>query len=139
MSKPHNCIPACMHVQVYHEYLYAYTVNVEIFALYIFSGFSSFSIIRENIYNLKINFIIPHRGNKTKNANLSPREIANFRKFAKIYTHENIFVHSVYIYACVCMIAPRRQCKLTSFLSFILSISFFNLSMHTNDCRSVTS
>ena len=41
-----------------------HTVNVEFFALYIFSRFSHFSNIRENIYNLKIYFCIPHRGNK---------------------------------------------------------------------------
>ena len=76
---------------------YLYTVNVEIFALYIFSRYSRFSSIRENIYNLKTSYIMPHRGNIIKNANLSPRDIANFRKFAKIYTRENIYIHSIYI------------------------------------------
>ena len=75
-------------------YLNTNTVNVEIFALYIFSRFSRLSNMGENIYNLKITFFIPHTSNKIKYANLSPREIANFRKFAKIYTRENIYVHS---------------------------------------------
>ena len=30
-----------------------------------------------------------------KNANIYLREIANFRKRAKIYTRENIYVHSI--------------------------------------------
>ena len=51
--------------------------------------------MRENIYNLKITFIIPHKSNKIKYANFSPREIANFRKFAEIYTREDIYVHSI--------------------------------------------
>ena len=71
------------------------TVNVEILALYVFLRFSRLSNMRENIYNLKTTFIIPHTSNKIKYANLSPREIANFRKFTKIYTHENIYVHSI--------------------------------------------
>ena len=29
-----------------------------------------------------------------ENTNLNPREIAYFQKFAKIYTRENIYVHS---------------------------------------------
>ena len=44
------------------------TVNVEIFALYILSRYSRFSNIRENMYNLKITYIIPHRGINIKNA-----------------------------------------------------------------------
>ena len=49
------------------------------------------------MYSLKINFIMPHRGNNFKNGNLSSREIANFCKIAKmyIYTCENIYVHSI--------------------------------------------
>ena len=37
---------------------HTYTVNVDIFALYIFSLNSRFSNIRENIYTMKISFII---------------------------------------------------------------------------------
>ena len=47
------------------------------------------------MYNLKITCIMPYRGNNNnKNANLSPREIAIFRKIAKMYTRANIYVHS---------------------------------------------
>ena len=34
------------------------------------------------------------RGNNIKNAKINPREIANFGKCAKMYTRENIYVHS---------------------------------------------
>ena len=70
-------------------------MNVEIFALYIFSRFSRLSNMRENIYNVKLTFIIPHTSNKIEYANLSPCKIANFRKFAKIYTRGNIYFHSI--------------------------------------------
>ena len=30
-----------------------------------------------------------------ENANLNPREMVNFRKYAKMYTRENIYVHSM--------------------------------------------
>ena len=80
-----------------------YTVNVDIFALYIFLRYSRFSNFRENIYNLKTSYIMPHRSNIIKNANLSPREIANFRKFAKIYTRENIYIHEYVTYRCYCV------------------------------------
>ena len=73
-----------------------HTVYVDIFALYIFSPYSRFSNIREDIYNLEITCIMPHRVYNFKNANVSPREIPNFRKFAKICTRENIYVHSIY-------------------------------------------
>ena len=72
-------------------------MNVEIFARYIFSHYSGFSNIRENIYNLKITCIMPHRGNNIKDANLSPPKIVNFHKFAKIYAHKNIYIHSIFI------------------------------------------
>ena len=72
-----------------------YTVNVDIFALYIFSRLSN---VHENIYIVKITFIMLHRGNSIKNImtvqNINPREIANFRKCVKSYTRENIYVHS---------------------------------------------
>ena len=70
-------------------------MNVEIFTPYVFLRYSHFSNICENIYNLKITCIMPHYyGNNIKNANLIPCKIANFRKFSKIYTRENIYVHS---------------------------------------------
>ena len=72
-----------------------HTVNVEISVLYIFLCYSRFSNIRENMYNLKITFIMPHRGNNFKNANLSPREIAILHKITKMYTRENIYAHSI--------------------------------------------
>ena len=31
-----------------------------------------------------------------KDANINPRKIVNFRKFAKIYTCENIYIHSTW-------------------------------------------
>ena len=73
-------------------------MNVHIFALYIFSRYSCFSNIRENLYNSKITCIVPHRGNNIINAKLNPREIANFRKFAKMYTRENIYIHSILVF-----------------------------------------
>ena len=51
------------------------------FALYIFLRYLHFLNIRENIYNLKITYIMPHRGNNINYANLSPCEIATFCKF----------------------------------------------------------
>ena len=74
-----------------------YTVNVDIFALYIFSRYSRLSNVRENMYIVKITYIMLHRGNNMKNAKINPREIANFRKCAKIDTRENIQVHSIYV------------------------------------------
>ena len=47
------------------------------------------------MYNFKITCVMSHRGNKIKNANLSPRETVNFRKFTKMHTRENIYVHSM--------------------------------------------
>ena len=69
------------------------TVNVDIFALYIFSRYSR--NVRENMYIVKITFIMLHRGNYIKNAKIKPHEIANLQKYAKIYTRENIYVHSI--------------------------------------------
>ena len=42
------------------------------------------------MYNVKITFIMPFRGNIFKNA-----KYVNFRKFAQIYTRENIYIHSI--------------------------------------------
>ena len=72
------------------------TVNVDIFALYIFSRNSRFLDMRENMYPSKITFIIAYRTSCTKNANFNTREIAHFCKFVKIYTLENIYVHSMF-------------------------------------------
>ena len=69
------------------------TVNVDIFALYIFSRYSRLSNVRENVYKVKITCIMLHRGKHIKDAKINPRKIANFRKCAKIYTRENIYVH----------------------------------------------
>ena len=55
-----------------------YTVNVHIFPLYIFLRYSRLSNVRENIYIVKITFIMLHRGNNTKNAKINLCEIANF-------------------------------------------------------------
>ena len=58
------------------------TVNVDIFALYIFSRHSRLSNVRKNMYIVKITFIMLHRENNFKNAKINPRKIANLRKFA---------------------------------------------------------
>ena len=71
-------------------------MNVDIFALYIFSRYSRLSNARKNIYIVKITFIMLHRGNNIKNAKKNPREIDNFRKCAKICTGENIYVYSIF-------------------------------------------
>ena len=71
------------------------TVNVDIFALYIFSRYSRLSNVRGDMYIVKITYIILHRGNNMKNAKINPREIANFRKCTKMYARENIYVHSI--------------------------------------------
>ena len=65
------------------------TVNVEIFASYIFSRNLRFSNIRQYMYIVKITFIGPYRDNNIKNGNIDPREISIFCKFAKMYTREN--------------------------------------------------
>ena len=70
------------------------TVNLDIFALYIFSQNSRLSNIRENMYIVKITCTMAHRGKNIKIGNIHPREIANFRKWAKIYTRGNIYVYS---------------------------------------------
>ena len=77
------------------------TVNVEMFALYIFLSYSRLSHIHQNMYNIKISFTMPYRANiyKIKNANLYSREIDNFLKFAKIHTREHMYVHSIPPYA----------------------------------------
>ena len=72
------------------------TVDIDIFALYIFSRCSRFLNVRENMYNMKITFIVPPKGNTVKNANINPREIVNFRNFAKMYMRENIYIHSIH-------------------------------------------
>ena len=49
------------------------TMNVDIFALYIFLRNSRFSKVRENVYSLKITFTIIFLGNIMKNVNFNPR------------------------------------------------------------------
>ena len=87
--------------QTFPQYFSKYTpVNTEcrnFSALYIFLRYSRFSNIRENMYNLKMTCIIPHSGNNIKSANFeSTQKLPYFRKFAKMYTRENIYVHSIY-------------------------------------------
>ena len=65
------------------------------FAVYIFSHFSRLSNIRQNMYNVKIYFTMPHRANNIKIVNSNPHEIAYFLKFLKNFTCENIYVHSM--------------------------------------------
>ena len=50
-----------------------------------------------------------YRVKNIKNANYSPREIAYFLKFAKMYTRENIYVHSNTGSFISCLQPP--QCK----------------------------
>ena len=47
------------------------------------------------MYIVKITFIMQHRGKNIKNAKINLCEIANYRKIVKIYTRENIYVHSI--------------------------------------------
>ena len=54
-------------------------MNLDTFALYIFSR-SRLSNIRENVYIVKITFIMQHKSKNIKNANINLREIANFQK-----------------------------------------------------------
>ena len=70
-------------------------MNVDIFALYIFSRYSRLSNICENIYIVKITFIMPHRGsNIKKKAKINMREIANFGK-ARRFIHAKISTFTV--------------------------------------------
>ena len=72
-----------------------YTVNIEVFAVYIFSLNLRFLNIFENIYTVKITIIIAKRVIYTKNANFNTHEIAHFHKSAKIDTRENIYIYSI--------------------------------------------
>ena len=38
---------------------------------------------------------MPHKGKNIKNVNISLHEFVNFRKCEKMYTRENIYVHSI--------------------------------------------
>ena len=67
---------------------FSITVNVEIYALYIFLHNLQVLKIQENIYIMKISFTIQLRGNIMKNTNINPRENVNFLKYMNIYTHE---------------------------------------------------
>ena len=99
-------------------YGFTVTVNVDIFALYIFSRYSRLSNIRENMYIVKITYIMPHRGKNIKIANANPREIVDFRKCAKIYTCENIYVHSISNPYCIRPIYRDR-------LSTVMRLGYF--------------
>ena len=79
---------------IFGIHIHVNTVNVEIFALYIFSRNSRFLEMRGNIFNMKNTFIIGQRAKNTKNANFNPSEIAHFVKSTTIYTRENIYVYS---------------------------------------------
>ena len=69
-------------------------VNVEIFVLYIFSRYSRFRNIRENMFIVKITYIMPYIDNNLKNANINPHEIANFHKLRK-FRHAKISTFTV--------------------------------------------
>ena len=56
------------------------------FALYIFSRNARFLNVPENMYNVKITFIMAQRTSYAENANMYPSEIAQFPKSAKLYT-----------------------------------------------------
>ena len=47
------------------------------------------------MYCMKITFTIQFRGYTRENANLNPRDIVNFLKYAKIHTCENSYVRSM--------------------------------------------
>ena len=47
------------------------------------------------MYIVKINFTMPYIDNNIKNAKMNLHKIANFCKFSKMYTQENIYVHSI--------------------------------------------
>ena len=70
---------ACL---IYIFSIYHTTVNVDIFVWYIFSRYSRFKNVRENMCNVKITFIMPFRGNIFKNANINPREIVIHAKIS---------------------------------------------------------
>ena len=68
------------------------TVNVDICSLYIFSRYSRLSNLGENIYIVKITYLMPDRGSNIKNAKINLAEIlkifgkARTFKYAKIST-----------------------------------------------------
>ena len=53
----------------FYSHVLLYTVNVEIFGLYLFLRVSRFLDMRENIYNMKNTFIKAQRAKNTKSAN----------------------------------------------------------------------
>ena len=90
LKKDTHCIMQCTWLTMGHI---SCTVNVDIFALYIFSRYSRLLNVHENIYIVKKTFIMLHRGNNIKNAKINPHKIANFRKCVKMYTSENISLY----------------------------------------------
>ena len=61
------------------------TVNIEMFALYIFTRNFRILNIHENIYTMKIT-LIAYRASYPYNVNFDPRKIAHFHKTTEIYT-----------------------------------------------------
>ena len=62
-------------------------------AVHIFALFAFIKYPRK--YVMEITFIMPHRGNNIKNANINLREIANFRNCMKIHTRKDIYIHRI--------------------------------------------
>ena len=71
------------------------TVNLDIFALYIFSHFSRFPISTKICMTQKSTIYCLIEHDNSRKANLNPCEIASFLQFTTIYTRENIYVHSM--------------------------------------------
>ena len=83
----HESIPSIPNVN-YCERRYFRAVHI--FVLFAFIKYP------KNMYIVKITCMMSHRGKNINIANINPREIANFRKCAKMYTRENIYVHSIF-------------------------------------------
>ena len=69
------------------------TVNVDIFALYLFLCSSRFSNRRENMYTAKMNFITPFRVRDSKSTNLNKRENCRFSQIPESLCTRK-FLHS---------------------------------------------
>ena len=65
---------------MYHYVFLPYTVNVDIFELYIILHNSHFLSIRKKMYMGKQTFIMPCRGNDIKNKNIDRGENVHFVK-----------------------------------------------------------
>ena len=73
------------------------------------------------MYIVKITFILPLKGNNTKNANINPREIANFRKCAKCFTRENIYTFTVSYFGCVVALLLIVLCHAENIITIEIS------------------